>query len=139
MNTPINSKPLPTPNAETRAYWQGCAEGRLLIQQCADCGHLQFYPRLICTKCASRTVGWHEASGCGVVKSFTIIRRAVSAAFEADVPYVVALITLEEGPTMMANVIECDVDKVAIGMAVKVTFERRGEAISVSQFRPLTN
>ena len=129
-------KPLPTPNAETLPYWQGCADGRLLIQKCTDCGHLQFYPRLICTECTSRTLVWHEASGRGVVKTFTIIRRAVSAAFEADVPYVVALIALTEGPTMMANIVACDVDAVAIGMDVAVTFEQRSESIAIPQFKP---
>ena len=130
------TKPVPVPNAETRPYWEGCAAQRLLIQRCSDCGQHQFYPRLLCIACASRAVTWREAAGHGVVKSFTIIRRAVSAAFEADVPYVVALITLAEGPTMMANIVQCDVERVVIGLAVTVTFEVRGE-ITVPQFKPV--
>ncbi len=136
-------KPLPIANAETRPYWQGAANHQLLIQRCTDCGHMQFYPRLICTACSSRAVGWHAASGRGSVKSFTVIRRAVSAAFEADVPYVVAIVALAEGPTLMSNIVECDPERVHIGMAVSVTFEQRanptdpsGEPIAVPQFRP---
>lgn len=135
----VEPKPVPTPNAETAPYWQACAAGKLLIQKCSDCGRWQFYPRLVCAACSSRAVEWRETSGRGVVKSFTIIRRAVSAAFEADVPYVVALITLAEGPTMMANVADCAVEQIAIGMAVRVTFEQRGDganAITVPQFTP---
>ena len=134
-------KPLPVANAETRPYWDAAANHQLLIQRCADCGHLQFYPRLICSHCSSRAVEWHAASGRGTVKSFTIIRRAVSAAFEADVPYVVALVLLEEGPTMMSNIVECDAERVHIGMAVSVTFELRtrdaeNAPVAVPQFRP---
>lgn len=132
-------KPVPIPNAETAPYWQGCAAGKLLLQQCSQCDHWQFYARLMCTACSSRAVRWREASGRGVVKSFTIIRRAVSAAFEADVPYVVALIALAEGPTMMANIIDCAVEQVAIDMTVRVTFEQRSDGaneITVPQFTP---
>ena len=135
-------KPLPVANAETRPYWQAAANQQLLIQKCKDCGHMQFYPRLICTECSSRAVEWHAASGRGNVKSFTIIRRAVSAAFEADVPYVVAIVALEEGPTMMSNIVECDPERVHIGMAVGVIFEQRldeagAASVVVPQFRPM--
>ena len=134
-------KPLPIANAETRPYWEGAKAHQLLIQKCSSCGHMQFYPRLICSACSARGVEWHAASGRGTVKSFTIIRRAVSAAFEADVPYVVALVALEEGPTMMSNIVECEVERVHIGMAVSVTFEQRAidadaAFVVVPQFRP---
>ena len=126
----------PTPTPESAAYWEACNEGRLVIQRCGACGHHQFYPRLLCTRCMSGDLGWHEASGQGRVKSFTIIRRPVTEAYADDVPYVVALIELAEGPTMMSNVVGCDPESVAIGMEVAVDFERRTEAIAVPVFRP---
>jgi len=128
------AKLMPTPTPETQAFWEACNEERLLIQKCSACGHLQFYPRLLCTACAGTDVGWHEASGSGRVKSFTIIRRAVTEAYAPDVPYVVALIELAEGPTMMSNVVDCDVEKVYIGMSVSLRFERRTEEIAVPVF-----
>jgi hypothetical protein len=128
------AKLMPVPTPESEAYWQACSEGRLLIQRCSACGHRQFYPRLLCTSCASADVEWHEASGAGRVRSFTIIRRAVTEAYAADVPYVVALIELAEGPTMMSNVVDCDVEDVHIGMSVSVRFERRTEEIAVPVF-----
>ena len=112
------AKLMPTPNPESEAFWQGCNEGRLLIQRCGACGHHQFYPRLLCTGCAS----------------VTIIRRPVTEAYAADVPYVVALIELAEGPTMMSNVIGCDAEDVRIGMEVSVQFERRTSEIAVPVF-----
>ncbi|MCY3640122.1 MAG: Zn-ribbon domain-containing OB-fold protein, partial [Gammaproteobacteria bacterium] len=123
-------------NPATQPFWDACAQGRLLLQRCGDCGHLQLYPRLLCAACGSRTLGWVEASGRGTVKTFTIIRRAVSAAFEPDAPYVVALVELEEGPTLMSNIIGRDPASVAIGQPVRVTFEARGEGIAVPQFEP---
>jgi hypothetical protein len=70
------------------------------------------------------------------VLSFTIVRRPVSPAFASEVPYVVALVTLDEGPQMMTNIIGCAPEEVAIGMPVEVTFEDRNETISIPKFRP---
>ncbi|MDD9960664.1 MAG: Zn-ribbon domain-containing OB-fold protein [Gammaproteobacteria bacterium] len=132
----VDAKPLPPINPGTQPFWDACAQGRLLLQRCGDCGHLQFYPRLLCTACGSRTLDWAEVSGRGRVKTFTIIRRAVSAAFEPDAPYVVALVELEEGPTLMSNIVGCDPADVAIGQPVRVTFEMRAQGIAVPQFEP---
>ena len=131
------SKPIPVPTRETRPYWDGCKQHELRIQQCAACGHSQFYPRLYCTACMSERVEWVKASGRGTVLSFTIVYRPVTQAFAAEVPYVVALITLDEGPQLMSNVVGCAPEQVYIGMPVEVTFEDWTEEISVPKFKPL--
>lgn len=136
MNDASPAKPLPPVTADTAPFWDACAQGRLLLQRCRDCGHWQFHPRRLCVACGGRALEWKEASGRGQVKSWTIIRRAVSQAFEADVPYVVALVALAEGPTMMANIVGCDPETVAVGQPLRVAFERRGEAMAVPQFEP---
>ncbi len=84
----------------------------------------------------SRYVEWVRSTGTGKVSSYTIITRAVSAAYTADVPYIVALIELEEGPTMMSNVVDCSVERVKTGMPVTVVFEDWSEEISIPKFRP---
>ncbi len=76
-----------------------------------------------------------ETSGRGRIKSFTIIRRAVSEAYEPDVPYVIGLIELDEGPTMMSKVLASDVSTVSIGEPVTVSFERYTEQVCVPVFR----
>jgi uncharacterized OB-fold protein len=131
-----NSRPVPTPTTETRPYWEGCARGELLIQQCGACGHRQFFPRLYCSRCMDERVEWIKASGRATVVSFTIVRRPVSPAFAAKVPYIVALVKLEEGPTMMTNIVGCAPEAIAIGMALEVTFERMSEEIWLPKFRP---
>jgi len=133
----VAAKPTPPIDPGSAEYWARCSTGELCVQRCDDCGHLQHYPRILCTQCRSGELALVAASGNGRVRSFTVIRRAVSAAFEADVPYVVALIELQEGPTMMANVVNCDAQSVAIGLAVKVVFEPRGEGIQIPQFELL--
>ena len=128
------AKPLPPVTADTAPFWEACAEGRLLLQRCGDCACWQFYPRRLCAACGGRALQWREASGRGQVKSWTIIRRAVSLAFEADAPYVVALVALAEGPTLMANIVGCNPESVAIGQPVRVTFEERTKGVAVPQF-----
>jgi uncharacterized OB-fold protein len=130
-------KPVPVPDADSRDFWSACAEHRLLIQECGVCGHLQFYPRMVCTACGSRQVGWKEAGGDASVYSYSVVRRAPSEAFAKDVPYVLALVELDEGVRMMTNVVGCDPSQVTIGMRVRVLFEDLVPGISLPKFAPL--
>jgi uncharacterized OB-fold protein len=129
--------PLPKPiaNADSQRYWQAAAEGRLVIRKCHECSALHFMPRYVCPHCWSEDLEWVEASGKGTVHSFTIIRRASDPAFAPLVPYVVALVDLEEGPRMMANVLGDDALSVQIGDPVQVGFEDRGDGAAVPQFK----
>ena len=130
---------LPRPTPESAPFWQGCRDHKLLLQYCVDCGKHQFYPRVICANCMSEQIEWLEASGRGNVETYTIVTRAVSDAYAADAPYVIALITLEEGPRMMSNVIGCDVESVKCGLAVEVVFERWSDEITMPKFRPVAD
>ena len=119
--------PLPAPNADSAAYWSGAKAGKLMLQRCRACGATWFLSRHLCGSCWSDQVEPVEASGRGQVHSFTVIHRAPSAAFAGQVPYVVALIELAEGPRMLANIVGAEARGVAIGEAVRVTFEPRGD------------
>ncbi len=128
---------FPSPTAETARFWQGCHDHEFLLQRCSACGKHQFYPRIICANCMSDQLEWTKASGRGTVATYTVVTRAVSPAYAADAPYVIALIDLEEGPRMMSNVIGCDAGEVKSGMAVMVTFEDWSEEITMPKFRPI--
>jgi hypothetical protein len=91
----------------------------------------------VCTTCSGDKLEWVKAGGQGTILTFTIVRRPVSEAYAADVPYVVALIKLDEGPTMMSNVVQCDPETLQIGDPVQVVFEDWSEEISIPQFRPV--
>lgn len=128
-------KRLPRPTPLTQPWWDACRDGRLLIQRCEDCGHFQFYPRCFCTACQGTSLDWAPTQGRGRIRSFTVIRHPVSRAYADEVPYVIALIELAEGPTLMSALLGCDVDAVAIGQDVEVAFEQWTEAITVPKFR----
>ena len=128
--------PIPTPDAGP--YWDAANEERLTLQRCAACGTHRFFPRPLCPECGADAVDWIDASGDGIVHSFTIVHRAPTPAFRAHVPYVVALIDLVEGPRMMTNIIGADAGTVAIGDRVQVCFEARGPDAKVPQFRKIT-
>lgn len=131
--------PRPQPNADSLPYWNGAREGRLLIQQCEDCRATHFMARHLCPTCWSNKLTWVESRGQGTVHSFTIIRRASIATFSPSVPYVVALIELDEGPRMVSNILGDDALDVGIGDRVQVTFQDRGEDAKVPQFTRITS
>jgi uncharacterized OB-fold protein len=127
---------LPRPRPETAAWWESCREHKLMIQRCSKCRAFQFYPRIICSSCTSGQIEWVQSTGQGKVVTFTICRVPVAAAYAAELPYVVALIQLQEGPTMMSNIVNCDPDSVFSGMGVEVVFETWTEEITMPQFQP---
>ncbi len=126
--------PLPVSNADSLPYWNAAREHRLLIRQCAECQALHFMPRYLCPFCWSDKLEWVESKGTGSVHSFTVIHRAPVAAFAGRTPYIVALIELDEGPRMMANIVGGDALSVCIDDRVDVTFEDRGDGAMIPQF-----
>jgi len=130
----MSEKPLPVIDAESRPFWQAARERRLAIQRCTECGRHFFYPRALCPFCHASTVEWVTASGRGTIYTFTIARRPAGPAFKADVPYVVALVELEEGPRMMTNIIGVEPESVRIGQAVKALFEDATDEVTLVKF-----
>lgn len=122
----------PTRSAFSEPWFEACNAGRLLIQHCGGCGHYQFYPRIVCRHCGAAEPAWVEASGRGVIASFTVVRRPISEAYAA--PYVVALVDLEEGPRMMSNIVSAVQDDLQIGMAVSLRFESWSDDVALPVF-----
>lgn len=128
-------KPLPQTDPVSAPFWSAAGEGRLLYQRCPACGHRQFYPRAACTACGADPE-WAEASGRGEVHTFTIVRQFGAPPFKDELPYVVAMIELEEGVRMMGNVTGCDVEAVRIGMPVEAYAVLAAPGIGVTFWRP---
>lgn len=131
-----SAKPIPVPNEDSKVFWEGCKAGKLVIQRCRSCATPRFYPRIVCGACGSMDSDWIEASGLGTVFSYTVVHRAPSPAFKEDVPYVLAIVELDEGVRMMSNVVGCDPAMVTVGMPVSVVFERMSDDIAVPKFAP---
>jgi len=119
---PGTRAPQPPTPLPVQPMLDGYAAGRLLLPTCEDCGTAHLYPRAHCPACNSTRIAWREASGRGVVLSFSVVYRAPSAEFAADVPYTVAIIRLAEGPQMMSRVVDLAPEAVRIGLPVRVRF-----------------
>jgi len=132
---PEKPRPAPVPDADSAPYWHAARQGRLVVQRCDDCGAVQLYPRDRCLSCRG-PLSWVEASGRGTVYSFTVIRQNHSRPFRNWIPYVVALVDLEEGPRLMTNIVDCDPEDVSVGMAVRARFEPVSEEAGIALFAP---
>ncbi|MDQ1373136.1 MAG: uncharacterized protein QOJ09_474 [Actinomycetota bacterium] len=127
---------IPTPDPETLPYWDAARGGKLLIRRCRACKRAYFYPRDFCPHCWSEDVAWEEASGRATLYTWSVVRRNDLPPWGERVPYVAAVVDLEEGPRMMTNVVGCDPDELAIGMPLVVDFRQDTEEITAPVFRP---
>ena len=128
-------KPLPAPDADSAAFWRGLHDGVLLLQHCADCGHLQYYQQAMCRQCGGENLVHRPASGRGKVHSFSVVHRAPGPAFKADLPYAVLLVDLEEGPRMISTYVGGKPEEVTFDMDVMLVCEPINEEVTLPRFR----
>ena len=121
--------PAPQPNPETQAFWDAAARGEFLVKHCEDCGRAHWYPRAICPHCFGDRTTWQPASGRGTIYSFSVMRRAPE-------PFAIAYVRLEEGATMMTNIVDCDFDTLRIDQPVRVVFRPSDGGTPVPMFTP---
>ena len=121
--------PAPEANPETRPFWEAAAQGRLLIGKCKACDKPHYYPRALCPFCGSDATEFVQAGGGGSVYSYSVMRRV-------PVPYALAYVTLDEGVTMMTNIVDCDLDAIRIGQRVRVVFKPTEGGPPVPMFSP---
>ncbi|OWY62439.1 hypothetical protein B7486_58430 [cyanobacterium TDX16] len=127
---------LPTVEDETRPFWDAAADGRLLIQRCNACEQWQYYPRPFCKRCWSEDVEWAEPSGRGTLYTFSVVRRNDLPPFGDRVPYVPAIVELDEGPRMMTEVVDADPDALEVGATLVVDFAPIDDELKRPVFRP---
>ena len=121
-------------DSDSRPYWEGLAQGELRIQHCNVCSKAVFYPRSICPHCHADSLSWIVASGKGTIYSYTVVHQAFGP-FAEDVPFVIAVVELEEGTRMMSRIVDAPRERVVVGTAVRVTFEHVGEDMTLPYFR----
>jgi uncharacterized OB-fold protein len=119
----------PAINPETQAFWDATPQGKLLYKKCTACGEPHFYPRTYCPFCFSDKTEWQEASGSGTIYTYSVMRRA-------PVPYAIAYVELAEGPRIMTNIVDCDLNAIKIGQAVKLVFKSSEGGPAVPMFAP---
>lgn len=119
---------IPETHPEHKEYWKAAAEGKLLIKQCGSCGEYHYYPRVLCPYCMSDKTTWKEAKGTGSIYTYSVMRKGI--------PYAIAFVELDEGPRMMTNIVDCDLDTVHIDQRVKVVFKQSGDQDNTAPFVP---
>jgi|TARA_B110000259_G_C14025767_1_gene404646 uncharacterized OB-fold protein len=129
-------KPIPIVSPWAKPFWDATAIGILKIQKCSKCDMNIFYPRLYCPSCGSKEIEWIEALGTGNVYSFTVVENNAPSAFIVDMPYVVAVVELDEGIRMLTNIINCNLEQLTCDMRVKVVFERLNDEFTLPKFEP---
>ena len=119
----------PSPDAETVPYWDAAREHRLLIKRCTACGQPHWYPRPFCPHCWSEAVEWEEASGNATLYTWSVVRRNDLPPFGERVPYITAVVDLDEGPRMLSNLVDIDEADVRIGMRLEVRWQEDGDYV----------
>jgi uncharacterized OB-fold protein len=129
MANPQRKIPAPSSSPDTEAFWKAAADGKFMLRRCTACGKAHWYPRAICPFCMSDKTEWVEASGRGKIYTYSVMRRAPE-------PYAIGYVTLEEGPSMLTNFVDCDFDKLKIGQPVKLKFISTEGGPPVPMFAP---
>ena len=127
---------LPTPEAETQPFWDAAREGRVLVKRCRDCGRHHFYPRPFCPFCWSAQVDWVESRGRATLYTWSVVHQNDLPPFRDRVPYVAAVVDLEEGPRMMTTIVDTDPDELRIGMPLEAVPFPVNDEITAVAFRP---
>ena len=127
---------LPIPDDYTRTWWDAAAEGRLLVVRCEACGEAHYYPRPFCPRCGDEAVHWEAVSGRATLYTWSVVHQNDLPPFRDKVPYVAAVVDLDEGPRMMTNVVIDDPAGLRVGMALVVDFEELADGFHIPVFRP---
>ncbi len=127
---------LPRPTPETAHFWDGTRSGELRLQKCDTCGVVYFPPRPFCPACSDRNVSVIAASGKATLYSYVISHIPAPG---LEPPFSVAVVTLDEGPRLMTNIVGCDQtpDALILDMPLEVTFEAQSDEITLPFFKPV--
>ena len=117
-------------------FWAALREHRLELQRCDNCSRLRFIPTELCQYCGSSDATWTAVPGAGEVYTYTVVHRAPTPAYQAEAPYVIVHVTLDEGPRMISTMVDCEPGDVEIGMRVEVDFDDVADDLTLYRFRP---
>lgn len=134
---PVPPKPRPQPqDAIEQEFWRRCQAGTLHFQRCSACGTWRHLPRYMCARCGSPEFVWAPSSGSGTLFSWTVTHQALHPAFAAEIPFIAAIVELEEGVRMATRLVHCAAADARLDMAVELTFEPLGDDFRLPVFRP---
>lgn len=124
-------------SVDTQPYWDGLAQGKLLVQRCSACARWRHYPRPMCPGCHSFDHAWHEVSGRGSVHSWTQTHQSPLPGFAEAVPFVLVTVDLEEGVRMLGLLRDGGAQALRVGLPVRAGVETAPGGAAQPVFRPL--
>lgn len=133
------SRPLPVPSPESLPFWQGCREGKLLLQHCGNCATINWFPRAFCLACGSADLDWRPASGLATLETFSVVYRAMNEAWKSQVPYTLAWVRLAEGPRMVTRLVHLVGSVPEVGADLRVHFEVLNDEFSLPFFETISS
>ena len=137
MSDATTAKPTrfePPVGEASEAFWEATKEQRFLVQRCDACDTAIFFPREVCPTClSSDSLTWRESTGAGTIYAASVQEKPGNPMMADKVPYVVALVELEDGIRLMSNVVNCEPYDATVGKPVKLTWE----ALSDGRHLPL--
>jgi uncharacterized OB-fold protein len=104
-------------------FWESLRAHDIRVQRCDRCGTYRYHPKDACPSCQSRKATWAPLSGRGTIYTYTVVRRAPSAAYASDLPYALVHATMDEGFRMAAGVAELNINDLRIGMPVRIVYD----------------
>jgi uncharacterized OB-fold protein len=119
-------------------FWDALRRHELVVQECVACSRLRFVPTELCPACYSPAAIWSRVAGTGHVYTFTVVHRAPTPVYQAEAPYALAYVELDEGLRMPARLVDVDPAAVEVGMPVEVVFDDVDADLTLYRFRPTT-
>jgi len=138
MPTGDYKKPLPVIHPDNEPYWTALKNHEIRMQRCTDCNTLRYPVSPVCHKCLSEGVTWEQLSGKGTLRSWIVVEAATgNPAWSEDIPYVVALVDLAEGPRLTTNIVECDPYALEYGQPVEIVYADVTPEVTLAKFKPV--
>jgi len=131
----LRDMPVPVIDTDSKEFWDGCAVGELRLPSCSACGYFRWPPGPMCPRCQAMGTTWVSVVGEGEIYCWTVVSNPPGPGLDADIPYVIALVEMSEGPRLIGNVIGCAPEEVFAGMRVKTVFERGADDMLIYNFR----
>lgn len=133
------NKPLPVATPETQEFWDSLKQHAIRLQRCQDCRSFYFYPRPFCPECYSGNVAWEPVSGRGKLETYVINHRPAPG-FQEDGPYVIAVVTLDEGPRLMTTIVnvEPEPENLPVDLPVEIVYDDVTDEVTLPKFQPLS-
>jgi uncharacterized protein len=119
-------------------FWEACRDGRFLLHRCDICKR-HYWPASRCIDHGGKAMQWVTASGRGTLYTYTIMHHAYTSSMKGKIPYVVAVVKLEEGPFFHSNLVDCSPDEVAIGLSLKAVMREHETGLVVPMFQPTSD